>query len=145
MSRAVTCKACFLKCDTGTTKHIFLFAYFPTVPILLIVMPNPPTNQRASECHRLVARVRRRRQAPPRVICRDAEPKPPEPVHFVRSRSRSRSRRKILLVAGAGAGMLPCSRSRSRPKMSRLRIPGYVPLLAVTLEVDRLIYLLFIV
>ena len=23
MSRAVTCKACFLKCDTGTTKHIF--------------------------------------------------------------------------------------------------------------------------
>ena len=25
MSRAVTCKACFLKCDTGTTKHIFPF------------------------------------------------------------------------------------------------------------------------
>ena len=25
MSRAVTCKAYFLKCDTGTTKHIFTF------------------------------------------------------------------------------------------------------------------------
>ena len=47
-----------------------------------------------------------------------------------RSRSRSRSRRKVLLGAGAGAGagILPRSRirSRSQPKMSRLRIPGFI-------------------
>ena len=29
----------------------------------------PPTNQRAADCHRLVVRVKRRRQAPPRVMC----------------------------------------------------------------------------
>ena len=30
---------------------------------------HPPADQRAADCHRLIARVKRHRQAPPRVMC----------------------------------------------------------------------------
>ena len=52
MSRAVTCKACFLKRDTGTTKHIFPFDEISTrkKPTTIGLQPLTTLFEMETEC-----------------------------------------------------------------------------------------------